>query len=248
MFHRTWIPTPYESSTAETKIEIYDAGVYCGEMIDGVWTCWEIQSRVMNDKGCIEEVLKAMPEDWAPFDSIKREVYLGAALTRPQGFQLRGWTVLTEPAQVLNYKFQDCLGPAQEQRQPQVQAQAQPQAQVQAQAQAEPQVQAQEQPQASKIQAVRPPPSRHNDYTRPQGARILSQQSNHSSRILQGQKQQVPALTSDQANLKTTTSQQGEKHQKDLQQAEKASQSIYCKDKSPKQFWIPLVQAVQISP
>ena len=223
MFHRTWIPTAYESSTAETKIEIYDAGVYCGEMIDGVWTCWEIQSRVMNDKGCIEEVLKAMPEDWAPFDLIKREVYLGAVLTRPQGFQVRGWTVLTEPAQVLSHKFQDCLGPAQVQEQP---------------------AQVQEQPQASKIQAVRPPPSRHNGYTRLQGAMIPSQQSNHSSRILQGEKQQVPALNH-QTTLKTRTSQQV--RQKDRRLSEKALQPTYHKEKSSKQFWIPLIQAVQTS-
>jgi hypothetical protein len=57
----------------------------------------------------------------------------------------------------------------------------------------------------------------------------------------------VPALTSDRANLKTTTSQQGEKHQTDRQQAEKALQSTYHKEKKSKQFWIPLIQAVQTS-
>ena len=93
MFRRTWTPAVIEGSNNESKIEIYDFGVYCGELIGDDWTCWEILSRTKNEAGEIVEELRKMPQDWTPFEEFTREVYLGTSTT--DRIRIRGWSILT---------------------------------------------------------------------------------------------------------------------------------------------------------
>lgn len=93
MFRRTWTPAVIEGSNNESKIEIYDFGVYCGELIGDNWTCWEILSRTKNEAGDIVEELRKMPQDWVPFEEFTRETYLGTSTT--DRIRIRGWSILT---------------------------------------------------------------------------------------------------------------------------------------------------------
>jgi len=93
MFRRIWTPAIIEGSNNESKIEIYDFGVYCGELIGDNWTCWEILSRTKNEAGEIVEELRKMPQDWTPFEEFTREVYLGTSTT--DTIRIRGWSILT---------------------------------------------------------------------------------------------------------------------------------------------------------
>ena len=93
MFRRIWTPAVIEGSNNESKIEIYDFGVYCGELIGDNWTCWEILSRTKNEAGEIVEELRKMPQDWTPFEEFTREVYLGTSTT--DTIRIRGWSILT---------------------------------------------------------------------------------------------------------------------------------------------------------
>ena len=93
MFRRIWTPAIIEGSNNESKIEIYDFGVYCGELIGDNWTCWEILSRTKNEAGEIVEELRKMPQDWTPFEEFTREAYLGTSTT--DTIRIRGWSILT---------------------------------------------------------------------------------------------------------------------------------------------------------
>ena len=93
MFRRIWTPAIIEGSNNESKIEIYDFGVYCGELIGNNWTCWEILSRTKNEAGEIVEELRKMPQDWTPFEEFTREAYLGTSTT--DTIRIRGWSIRT---------------------------------------------------------------------------------------------------------------------------------------------------------
>ena len=93
MFRRIWTPAIIEGSNNESKIEIYDFGVYCGELIGDNWTCWEILSRTKNEAGEIVEELRKMPQDWTPFEEFTREAYLGTSTT--DTIRIRGWSIRT---------------------------------------------------------------------------------------------------------------------------------------------------------
>jgi len=98
MFRRVWTPTEWVGDTTESKIIFYDFGVYYGEQVDNEWTCWEIHSREMNERGEIIEELWEMPQDWVPFDTFNRETYSGAIRLQGAELQIQGWIVRTEPA------------------------------------------------------------------------------------------------------------------------------------------------------
>ena len=153
MFRRIWTPAIIEGSNNESKIEIYDFGVYCGELIGDNWTCWEILSRTKNEAGEIAEELRKMPQDWTPFEEFTRETYLGTSTT--DTIRIRGWSIRTveiPSEKVLDHHpktERDLRHPVQRPQAQQVlrnvQSQRKPQAQ---QVQRQPQVQQVQRPQA----------------------------------------------------------------------------------------------------
>lgn len=151
MFRRIWTPAIIEGSNNESKIEIYDFGVYCGELIGDNWTCWEILSRTKNEAGEIVEELRKMPQDWTPFEEFTRETYLGTSTT--DTIRIRGWSIRTveiPSEKVLDHHpktERDLLHPVQVQ---QVQRNAQSQRKPQAQQVQQPQLQ--RQPQVQRVQ------------------------------------------------------------------------------------------------
>jgi len=117
MYKRVWSPIICERSDTESKITIYDFGVYYGELVGDDWKCWEILSRVLTESGEIVEELRAMPQDWVPFDSCYRQTYTGHI--SGDNIFIRGWSIQTT-------KYIDCLpDPPQVRPQPQ-QVRAQP--------------------------------------------------------------------------------------------------------------------------
>ena len=93
MFRRAWTPAVIEGSNNESKIHVYDFGVYCGELIEDNWTCWEILSRTKNEAGEIVEELRKMPQDWVPFEDFTCETYLGTSTA--DMIHIRGWSIRT---------------------------------------------------------------------------------------------------------------------------------------------------------
>ena len=161
MFRRIWTPAIIEGSNNESKIEIYDFGVYCGELIGDNWTCWEILSRTKNEAGEIVEELRKMPQDWTPFEEFTRETYLGTSTT--DTIRIRGWSIRTveiPSEKVLDHhpKTERDLRPqaqqAQQVQRPQAQRNAQSQRKPQAQ---RPQAQQAQRPQAQQVQRVQQP-------------------------------------------------------------------------------------------
>ena len=152
MFRRIWTPAIIEGSNNESKIEIYDFGVYCGELIGDNWTCWEILSRTKNEAGEIAEELRKMPQDWTPFEEFTRETYLGTSTT--DTIRIRGWSIRTveiPSEKVLDHhpKTERDLRPQAQQAQVQRPQAQRPQAQ---QKQVLRNVQSQRKPQAQQVQ------------------------------------------------------------------------------------------------
>jgi hypothetical protein len=152
MFRRIWTPAIIEGSNNESKIEIYDFGVYCGELIGDNWTCWEILSRTKNEAGEIVEELRKMPQDWTPFEEFTRETYLGTSTT--DTIRIRGWSIRT--VEIPSEKVLDHHPKTERDLRPQAQ---QKQVQRNAQSQRKPQAQQpQRQPQQKQVQRVQQRP------------------------------------------------------------------------------------------
>ena len=94
MFQRVWTPLICPYSDNESKITIYDFGVYCAELVNGGdWTCWEIVSRRATNDGSVVETLREMPQDFVPFETYSAQTYTG---TVSDGLmRIRGWSILT---------------------------------------------------------------------------------------------------------------------------------------------------------
>ena len=155
MFRRIWTPAIIEGSNNESKIEIYDFGVYCGELIGDNWTCWEILSRTKNEAGEIVEELRKMPQDWTPFEEFTRETYLGTSTT--DTIRIRGWSIRT--VEIPSEKVLDHHPKTERDLRPQAPQAQQKQVQRNAQSQRKPQAQQpQRQPQQKQVQRVQQRP------------------------------------------------------------------------------------------
>ena len=165
MFRRAWTPAVIEGSNNESKIHVYDFGVYCGELIEDNWTCWEILSRTKNEAGEIVEELRKMPQDWVPFEDFTCETYMGTSTA--DMIHIRGWSIRTTeipPLEKLSNhppKVEKVIKQhrprVQQQQRPQGQQQQRPQGQQQ---QRPPQQRPQGQQQRPQGQQQRPPQQR----------------------------------------------------------------------------------------
>lgn len=132
MYKRVWSPINCERSDTESKITIYDFGVYYGELVGDDWTCWEILSRVLAESGEITEELRAMPQDWVPFDSYYKQTYTGHI--SGDNTLIRGWSIRTmkhtnhlpDPPQQVRQEPQVRQAPQVRQEQPRQVRQQQP--------------------------------------------------------------------------------------------------------------------------
>ena len=83
------------SESLQKQLTKYDFGGFVGDLIEDSkglqeWKCWEVLKRVKeNDQ--VTETLKAVPEDWVPFELISCETY--PIQMNESAYELAGWLV-----------------------------------------------------------------------------------------------------------------------------------------------------------
>jgi hypothetical protein len=98
MWQCVWRPTT-TTGTSESKMYIYDAGVFTGILYGDKWHVWKVAKRTKHADASVTEMLDPMPVDWVPPEVYSVEEYPLLSHSEDQRqveLQIPGWTLRVE--------------------------------------------------------------------------------------------------------------------------------------------------------